>query len=334
MRFDIRYRTKFTYDAAVSESHNELRACPVTDAYQRLVTYRVGVAPPARPLSFTDYWGTRVDAFGVRLPHRVLEVVAEATVETSPRGLVESHAVLDDLTDADFVARHHEYLQPTQHTGWDDALQKLAMGCTQETGPDVISAAFGIHDLVRSSVRYEKGATDVNTTAIEVLDGGAGVCQDFAHLAVAMCRSVGMPARYVSGYLFSADDATAERTDKPVVHVQTHAWIEVAVPDVGWFPLDPTNGRQVAELHVKVGHGRDYDDVCPFRGVHHGIAEVELEAAVEIRKGEPMLPGGPFTLMDSFSDAPGSPLRVTLGARAPVTMPALEQEQQQQQQQQ
>ena len=334
MRFDIRYRTKVTYDSAVAESHNELRACPVTDAFQRLVTYRVGVAPPARPLSFTDYWGTRVDAFGVRLPHRVLEVVAEATVETSPRGLVESHAVLDDLTDADFVARHHEYLQPTRHTEWDDALQKLSADCVAETGPDLISAAFGVHDLVRSSVRYEKGATDVNTSAIEVLNGGAGVCQDFAHLAVAMCRSVGLPARYVSGYLFSADDATAERTDKPVVHVQTHAWIEVAVPDVGWFPLDPTNGRQVAELHVKVGHGRDYDDVCPFRGVHHGIAEVELEAAVEIRRGEPMLPGGPFTLMDSFSDAPGSPLRVTLGARAPITMPALEQEQQQQQQQQ
>jgi len=334
MRFDIRYRTKFTYDAAVAESHNELRACPVTDQHQRLVTYRVGVAPPTRPLSFTDYWGTRVDAFGVRLPHRVLEVVAEATVETSPRGLVESHAVLADLADADFVARHHEYLQPTRHTEWDDALQKVSTDCADETGPDVISVAFGIHDLVRSSVRYEKGVTDVSTTAIEVLRGGAGVCQDFAHLAVAMCRSVGLPARYVSGYLFSADDATAERTDKPVVHVQTHAWIEVAVPDVGWFPLDPTNGRQVAELHVKVGHGRDYDDVCPFRGVHHGGAEVELEAAVEIRKGEPMLPGGPFTLMDSFSDAPGSPLRVTLGARTPITMPALEQEQQQQQQQQ
>ncbi len=334
MRFDIRYRTKFSYDAAVSESHNELRACPVTDAHQRLVTYRVGVAPPARPLSFTDYWGTRVDAFGVRLPHRVLEVVAEATVETSPRGLVESHAVLDDLTDVDFVARHHEYLQATRHTEWDDALLKVATECTQEAGPDVISAAFGIHDRVRASVRYEKGVTDVGTTAIEVLRGGGGVCQDFAHLGVAMCRSVGLPARYVSGYLFSADDATAERTDKPVVHVQTHAWIEVAVPDVGWFPLDPTNGRQVAELHVKVGHGRDYDDVCPFRGVHHGIAEVELEAAVEIRKGEPMLPGGPFTLMDTWNDAPGSPLRVTLGARAPITMPALEQEQQQQQQQQ
>lgn len=332
MRFDIRYRTRFTYDPAVAESHNELRACPVTDEHQRLVTYRVGVAPPARPLSFTDYWGTRVDAFGVRLPHRALEVVAEATVETSPRGLLESHATLDDLADAEFAARHHEYLQATRHTDWDDALQDLAVASVRDSGPDVIAAAFGIHDLVRASIKYQKGVTDIGTPAVEVMRLGAGVCQDFAHLAVALCRSVGMPARYVSGYLFSADDATAERTDKPVVNVQTHAWIEVGVPDVGWFPLDPTNGRQVGELHVKVGHGRDYDDVCPFRGVHHGMADVQLEAAVEIRKGEPMLPGGPFTLMDGWNDTPGSPLRVTLGARAPVTMPALEQEQQQQQQ--
>lgn len=332
MRFDIRYRTRFTYDPAVSESHNELRACPVTDEHQRLVTYRVGVAPQARPLSFTDYWGTRVDAFGIRRPHRQLEVVAEATVETSPRAPTGSHAALDLLDDADFVARHHEYLQPTRHTAWDDDLRELTMTRSRDAGPRVVDVALAVHDSVRERLRYEKGTTDIGTPVTDVLAGGAGVCQDFAHLAIAMCRSVGVPARYVSGYLFSADDATAERTDKPVVHVQTHAWIEVAVHDAGWLPLDPTNGREVGELHVKVGHGRDYDDVSPFRGVHHGAADVELEAAVEIRKGEPMLPGGTFALLDSWGDAPGTPLRVTLGARAPVAMPALDQEQQQQQQ--
>lgn len=334
MRFDIRYQSRFIYDPAVSESHNELRACPVSDEHQRLVTYRVGVAPAARPLSFTDYWGTRVDAFGVRSAHRVLEVAAEATVETSPRAAVETSARMDDLFDSDFVARHHEYLQPTRHTDWDDEIARAAAECVQRSGDRVLAATIGLHDLVRAALRYEKGATDIGTAVTEVYAGGAGVCQDYAHLAVAMCRAVGIPARYVSGYLFSADDATAERTDRPVVQVQTHAWIEVALPDAGWCALDPTNGRQVGELHVKVGHGRDYDDVCPFRGVHHGAADVALDASVEIRKGEPMLPGGLFGLMDSWTDAPSSPLRVTLGARTPVAMPALEQEQQQQQQQQ
>ena len=170
---------------------------------------------------------------------------------------------------------------------------------------------------MRASLTYEKGVTDIGTPVSDVLHGGAGVCQDFAHLAVALARSVGIPARYVSGYLFSADDATADRTDQPVVHVQTHAWIEAAIPGTGWFPLDPTNGRKVDEMHVKVGHGRDYDDVSPFRGVHQGVASASLEAAVEIRKGEPMLPGGLFSMLDAtWGDTPGTPLRVTLG-RAP-----------------
>jgi transglutaminase-like putative cysteine protease len=335
MRFDIRYRTRFSYEAPVSESHNELRACPVTDEHQRLVTYRVGVIPNARPLSFTDYWGTRVDAFGVRLPHRVLEVVAEATVETSERPPFLADAVLNDLADLEFVSRNHEWLQPTRHTNWDDELLKLASECVASSGPLVADAAVGIHDLVRASLTYEKGVTDIGTPVSDVLHGGAGVCQDFAHLAVALARSVGIPARYVSGYLFSADDATAERTDQPVVHVQTHAWIEAAIPGAGWFPLDPTNGRKVDEMHVKVGHGRDYDDVSPFRGVHQGVASASLEAAVEIRKGEPMLPGGLFSMLDAtWGDTPGTPLRVTLGARTPIAMPALDQETQQQQQQQ
>jgi transglutaminase-like putative cysteine protease len=335
MRFDIRYRTRFGYDAPVSESHNELRACPVTDEFQRLVTYRVGVIPHARPLSFTDYWGTRVDAFGVRLPHRALEVVAEATVETIPRGPFLADAVLDDLNDLEFVSRHYEWLQPTRHTNWDDELLELATKCVEASGPLAADAAVGIHDLVRASLQYEKGVTDIGTPVTEVLHGGAGVCQDFAHLAVALARAVGLAARYVSGYLFSADDATAERIDAPVVNVQTHAWFEAAIPGTGWFPLDPTNGRTVGELHVKVGHGRDYDDVSPFRGVHQGVADASLEAAVEIRKGEPMLPGGLFSMLDAtWGDTPGTPLRVTLGARTPIAMPALDQETQQQQQQQ
>ena len=136
MRFDIRYRTRFAYDPGVSESHNELRACPVTDEFQRLVTYRVGAIPQVRPLSFTDYWGTRVDAFGVRLPHRHLEVVAEATVETSPR---DAHSTptpcSTSSTNPEFQARHHECLQATRHTDWDDELLKLATECVDERAP-------------------------------------------------------------------------------------------------------------------------------------------------------------------------------------------------------
>lgn len=332
MRFDIRYHTRFTYEPGVSESNNELRACPITDDHQRLVTYRVGVHPGARPLSFTDYWGTRVDAFGVRGAHEVLEVVAEATVETEPRREQPPGGTRADLGDPGFVARHHEYLQPTRHTEWDDHLRDLAQQRVHDAGPAVDDAVTGIHDLVRESLRYVAGSTDIGIPVTEVLSGGVGVCQDYAHLMVALCRSVGVPARYVSGYLFTADDSTGAEADRPVVRVQTHAWVETAVPLAGWRSFDPTNGRAVGELHVKVGHGRDYDDVSPFRGVYQGVSAVTLEASVEIRRGESLLGSGAFATGAVWSDSGGSPLRVTLGARAPVAMPALDQEQQQQQQ--
>lgn len=332
MRFDILYRTSFHYDAPVSESQNELRACPTTDNHQHLVSYRVAVIPEARVLSFTDYFGTRVDAFGVREPHRRLEIVAEASVETTdPEALPEGGAV-DDLRAAEFLALHHEYLTRTRHTDWNDAIHASALECATQAGPSVRAVVQAIHDRVRASIRYEKDVTDIGTPVADVLDGGAGVCQDFAHLAVAMCRSVGIPARYVSGYLFASDDAAlVEGESAPVVEVQTHAWIEAAVPAAGWLPLDPTNGRAVGAHHVKLGHGRDYDDVSPFRGVHSGRAQAELEASVEIRRGEPVLPGLLGTIVEGWGDSPNTPVRTRLGSRAAPLMPDLDQEQQQQQ---
>jgi len=333
MRFDILYRTSFRYSDAVSESHNELRACPATDDHQHLVSYRVAVVPDARVLSFTDYFGTRVDAFGVREPHRRLEIVAEASVETTEPEPVTGGGTVDGLVAADFLAKHQEYLARTRHTEWNDAIESVARECVEQAGPSVRDIAQAIHDAVRARIRYEKDVTDIGTPVADVLAGGGGVCQDFAHLAVAMCRSVGIPARYVSGYLFARDDsALVEGETAPVLEVQTHAWIEVAVPEAEWMPLDPTNGRAVGAHHVKLGHGRDYDDVSPFRGVHQGNASSELEASVEIRRGEPVLPGLLGSIVEGWSDTPSTPVRTRLGSRAAPMMPDLDQEQQQQQQ--
>ena len=332
MRFDILYRTSFLYDAPVSESQNELRACPATDAHQHLVSYRVAVIPEARVLSFTDYFGTRVDAFGVREPHRRLQIVAEASVETADPVEIPEGGTVDDLLTAEFLALHHEYLARTRHTDWNDKISAAATECAGQAGPSVRAIVQVIHDRVRASIRYQKDVTDIGTPVADVLAGGAGVCQDFAHLAVAMCRSVGIPARYVSGYLFASDDsALVEGEAAPVLEVQTHAWIEAAIPEAGWLPLDPTNGRAVGAHHVKLGHGRDYDDVSPFRGVHHGRASSELEASVEIRRGDPVLPGLLGTIVEGWVDSPSTPVRTRLGSRAAPLMPDLDQEQQQQQ---
>jgi transglutaminase-like putative cysteine protease len=138
--------------------------------------------------------------------------------------------------------------------------------------------------------------------------GGKGVCQDFAHLTIGLLRSVGIPARYVSGYLFAADETSAD-DDRAAVVVQTHAWVEASVPGQGWWAVDPTNDRPVGLRRVVIGFGRDCDDVAPVRGIHHGDSTPEVDATVEIRRMETL----ERTMTDRPSRRPG----------LPVAMPAL-----------
>ncbi|MCD9623407.1 transglutaminase family protein [Rhabdothermincola salaria] len=288
MRLDIRYRTSFTYDALVRESQNELRACPITDEHQQLVSYRVTTFPSAKVSSFVDYWGTRVDAFGLRSPHVAMEVVAEATVETLPRPLFSSASHRAALDAPAFRDEHAEYLAPSPHAEWDEGVRQAATTQAALVGPDTVGMVLAMHRFVGTSLRYTPGSTEIGVSVEDVLAHGHGVCQDFAHLAVALCRSQGIPARYVSGYLFTRDETTnldpSEDGDDDVVSVQTHAWFEAAVPGVGWLGLDPTNQQPVGPRHVKIGHGRDYDDVQPLRGIFSGNTRATVEPHVEIRR--------------------------------------------------
>ena len=293
MRFDIRYFTSFRYDDLVRESQNELRACPSTDEHQQLISYRVSTAPSSRVLSFADYWGTRVDAFGVRTPHLSLDVTAEASVETRMRPLVTVAPRPDALLTASFIEDHLEYLGRSPHAEWGDGVHSAALHAISLADANVVSHVLSIHRFVGSTLNYTPGATEVGVDVEAVLAGGNGVCQDFAHLAVALCRAVSIPARYVSGYLFTTDDSTGDDTDAEVVRVQTHAWFEAAIPGFGWLALDPTNQQEVGLRHVKIGHGRDYDDVPPIRGVYAGPGSPEVEVSVEIRKSSGAPPSKP-----------------------------------------
>jgi transglutaminase-like putative cysteine protease len=268
----------------VHESQNELRACPVSDHRQTLLSYRVSTSPPSRIFSFDDYWGTRVDTFGVREPHIFLEVVAEATVETRSTPLVTESPSWDALADPAFVDAHWEYLERTPHADWDDRIAKEAGLQVDVIGPEVVSVVLGIHRRVGALLEYRPGATYVGVTVHEVLERGEGVCQDYAHLAVSMCRAAGIPARYVSGYLFTDDDSTGADVEGDNVRVQTHAWFEAAIPGYGWLALDPTNRQAVGLRHVKIGHGRDYNDVSPLSGTYSGPQSASLEVSVEMRR--------------------------------------------------
>ncbi len=317
MRLDICYRTAFAFDAPVRESQNELRACPVTDGRQQLLSYRVTVEPSARMLSFTDYWGTRVDHFGVAESHTCLEVIAEASVETQDPPAHSAAPPMESLGDPAFLNEHDEFLKPTRHTDWDQAMAGQARTLAEANGSDVVGAVTELNEFVGTRLAYETGATEIGEPITEVLAKGVGVCQDYAHLAVALCRSIGIPARYVSGFLFSSNERTGS-IDGDLVRVQTHAWLEAAVPSLGWIPLDPTNRLAVGRQHVKIGHGRDYDDVPPLRGVYSGPGTPEVDASVEIRRMDP-------------GRQPSTLLRPSL--LAAVKAPRTREQQQQQQQQ-
>ena len=317
MRLDICYRTRFAFDAPVRESQNEMRACPVSDERQQLLNYRVIVEPSARMLSFTDYWGTRVDHFGVTDTHTVLEVTAEASVETQDPPPVSAGPPLETLEVPGFRDRHEEFLKRSPHTNWNEDMAQEARSLAEANGSNVASAVMEVSRYVGDKLTYEPGATDIGEPIADIAAKGAGVCQDYAHLAVALCRSIGIPARYVSGYLFSSDDRTGS-IEGDLVRVQTHAWFEAAVPGLGWLPLDPTNQLAVGRQHVKIGHGRDYDDVPPLRGVYSGPGTPTVEASVEIRRMDPARP-------------PSAPMQSSL--QRPVQAPRTRQQQEQQQQQ-
>ncbi|MEX0836276.1 MAG: transglutaminase family protein [Nitriliruptor sp.] len=293
MRLDIRYSTRFDYETSVAESQNELRACPASDDRQALLHYNVTTTPSSRIAWYADHWGTRVDTFGVRLPHRCLEVVAEATVETWPQALITAAPTRAALEDPDFRDGHLEFLSESEHVRPGPEVTAAAKRAAEVAGNDVIGAALAIHRTVSGSLTYAPGETYVGVGVDDVFGSGRGVCQDLAHLAVAMYRSLGMPARYVSGFLYAADDATGAEVLGDEVEVQTHAWVEVASPTgdprrgrggATWLALDPTNQLEVGEQHVTIGRGRDYDDVAPFRGVFSGRSDHELAVSVAMRR--------------------------------------------------
>jgi transglutaminase-like putative cysteine protease len=265
VRFSIRYRTEYLYDAPVVDNLNALRALP-----QRAEESGVRVDPEARMIQHNDYFGTRVVEFGIYRPHERLTIDVRAKVETSdPPAPVEAgwSAV---------PAEAAEYLLPTGDEPVNGALGELEQAVR---GESPLATLVGVTELIPERFQYRQGVTYVGSSVQDLLDAGGGVCQDFAHLALILLRRNGIPARYVSGYLFAAPE-----TGEDSVEVNTHAWVEALRPGEGWVGADPTNRCLTGAQHVKIGHGRRYADVPPIKGVYRGAARATLEASVKMTR--------------------------------------------------
>jgi transglutaminase-like putative cysteine protease len=275
-RLRIKHVTGFTYAGTAHASYNEARMTPQNVTGQNTLFSQVECNPGATTWRYRDYWGTQVTVFDLQRPHQQLKVTASSLVETSERPVPSDSLDWEGLRQPSTSDTYLEYLTPTELTAIDADLVATAADLAGGRAPH--DAALAIADWVRSQVEYVPGSTEVRTSARQAWAQRKGVCQDMAHLTLGMLRSVGVPARYVSGYLYPKRDASVGDT----VAGQSHAWVEWWSGD--WAGFDPTNGLIPGQRHVIVAQGRDYTDVTPLKGVYHGARSTGLGVTVELTR--------------------------------------------------
>jgi transglutaminase-like putative cysteine protease len=275
-RMRVVHTTGYDYATPVTSSYNEARLTPRNDGRQNVILSRVETTPSTRSYRYTDYWGSVVTAFDLHAPHTGLEVVGSSVVETEATVVPEERASWEDLASEPIIDRFTEVLGFSDyvpaHKGLLGVAARLAKGLTPEEA--VRAAATWVH----SEMSYVPGTTGVHTSAVEAWGEKKGVCQDYAHLTLLLLRGMGIPSRYVSGYLHPRRSALVGET----VEGQSHAWIEAWTG--GWWGYDPTNDVEVNEQHVTVGVGRDYHDVPPLKGIYSGGGSTALDVVVEITR--------------------------------------------------
>ncbi len=326
MLLEVRHVTQYQYDEPVRESVMELWMQPQKGARQRLISFELELDPAAQLFSYADAFGNAVYHFDVPLAHDRLTITARSAVETQASPALP--AALDpgewDRLRSDFVrGENFDFLRPHGFAVETPALRAF-IAEKDLAGPrarDPLTAVKELALCVYESFGYEAGVTRADSPIDEVLKSRKGVCQDFAHVMLAICRAWGIPARYVSGYLFT-DRKGGDRSDPDA----THAWVEVFLPSLRWVGFDPTNNTETGERHIACAIGRDYSDVPPSRGVYKGEAESLLAVGVTVRRARAAI-----TEPEFLRTAQAAAGRVA--NRRPANSLYAEQQRQQQQQQ-
>ncbi|HET6466172.1 MAG TPA: transglutaminase family protein [Nitrospiria bacterium] len=260
----IRHQTIYRYSAPLTRSIQLLRLIPHSDRRQRVQEWRLSL--PADAPEYFDAYGNVTRLLIMEGRHDEIKIGVEGLVETS--GNVTFPSAVDQRFPPEI------FLTETPLTAVDEPLRNFADQHRNEIGSNPFAALQTLMERIRSRVRYVKGTTHVQTTAADVLSQGSGVCQDHSHLFIACCRALGVPARYVSGYVYSDPDHHPE--------VAMHAWAEAWVDGMGWLSFDVSNGRPAGEMHLRLAIGRDYLDACPVRGVRFGGGDERMEVRVHV----------------------------------------------------
>lgn len=288
MKYRISHNTGYHYSAPASLSQNELLLQPRNTPSQEVLEYNVSIAPrPQYQNSRTDFFGNTVDLFMIQHPHDKLSIAVTSIVETKPPDPVELNSTITWEETArrlktaqpgseELEATQFKFESPLVNT--DMQIRRYALESFPPDTP-LIKGAIDLMSRIYNAFEYDKNASTVDTTVEQVLAERKGVCQDFAHLAISCLRSLGLAARYVSGYL-----ETQPPPGKPrlIGADASHAWFSVFIPDLGWVDLDPTNNQQPGESYITVAWGRDYGDVTPVKGVVMGGGNHQLSVTVDV----------------------------------------------------
>jgi transglutaminase-like putative cysteine protease len=270
--------TGFHYGGDVTASYNEARMLPISSDGQLVLYSNLEILPISSQHTYVDYWGSRVSSFEILTPHKELALTANSLVEVRPRPHLDQKLTWDELATASAaLTAYVEQTSQTRRTSPpDDVLAIAAEIAGRSSSP--CDAALEICTAIGDAMEYMHGVTAVTSTAKEAWAVRKGVCQDITHIALGALRSVGIPARYVSGYLHPKPDAEIGET----IAGESHAWVEWFCGE--WRGFDPTNLIDIGDRHVTVGRGRDYNDVPPLRGVYAGPYGSELFVKVEITR--------------------------------------------------
>jgi transglutaminase-like putative cysteine protease len=277
-RLSVMHTTRMTYAGAVVASFNEARMTPLSTSGQLMLRHELSVSPMARIQRYTDYWGTSVEAFDVHTPHDWLSVTSTSVVDTVERWRAAPGISWAEMHSEEVADRWCEFLETSAFVDPADDDPARADVLADLRRAPTPRAAIGLAiEAVRAQIAYTPGATHVHTSAGEAWTEGRGVCQDFSHNTLSLLRAVGIPGRYVSGYIHTED----AEIGVPGVG-ESHAWVELW--NGGWEAHDPTNGRPVAAAHVLVARGRDYRDVSPLTGIYAGPLSGDPEVLVEVTR--------------------------------------------------
>jgi len=292
MRYNIKHITEYQYQEVVSIGHNRLCLVPLNYYGQRCLSSNIIIEPTPDELTYqTDFFGNTLLFISIYKEHDQLEITSESTVEIVDRSNAEKasassmvwHEFKNQVAiNSEVYAAVMQYTLPFLHVPYSQTIREFVLDCFPE-GATLWTGCQSLMKKIYSSLDFTPGFTTVNTPVESVLVSRKGVCQDFAHLMIACLRNIGLPARYVSGYIETFPPPGKE---KLIGSDASHAWVSVYFPEIGWVEFDPTNNLLPSHNHITVAVGRDYFDVAPIKGIIFSSGKQNISVKVDVNRIE------------------------------------------------